>query len=70
MELSQEKTLITPVTRGFDFLGYRIVSEKSAKNRKLVGKPCIPKPKLKALRTRIKVMTARSQIHRSLESLL
>lgn len=70
MELSQEKTLITPVTRGFDFLGYRLVSERSAKNRNLVGKPYIPKPKLKALRTRIKVLTARSQIHRSLESLL
>ena len=70
MELSQEKTLITPATAGFEFLGYRIVSERAVQNRNLVGKPYIPKGKLKALRTRIKAMTARSQIHRTLESLL
>lgn len=70
MELSQEKTFITPATAGFEFLGYRIVSERAVQNRNLVGKPYIPKGKLKALRTRIKVMTARSQINRTLESLL
>jgi RNA-directed DNA polymerase len=70
MELSHEKTLVTDATDGFEFLGYRVVSEKSAKAGHRVGKPYIPKGKLKHLRARIKSITARSHCQRSLANLL
>lgn len=70
MELAQEKTLITAATDGFDFLGYRIISETARRTGHLVGKPKIPKPKLQALRTRIKDVTSRARIVRTLEEIL
>ena len=55
MELSMEKTRITNVGEGFDFLGYRVVREPARQTRRPVGKLFIPKSKLKQLRRTIKV---------------
>ena len=61
MELSMEKTKITDVKEGFDFLGYRMVQEKARRpnkhgQRHLVGKLFIPKSKLNDLRYKVKVL--------------
>jgi group II intron reverse transcriptase/maturase len=56
MELSMEKTKITDVREGIDFLGYRVVQAKAYRTRRWVGKLFIPKGKLNDLRYRIKVM--------------
>lgn len=54
MELSMEKTKITDVRDGFDFLGYRVVQEKAASSGRHVGKLLIPKSKSQLLRDKIK----------------
>ena len=54
MELSMEKTRITDVREGFDFLGYRVVQSKAYRTGRRVGKLFIPKGKLNDLRYRIK----------------
>lgn len=70
MELSLEKSLITDPTEGFEFLGYRLVRERSLRTGLLVAKPRIPKEKLQQLRDRLKRMTDRSTTGHSLEELL
>jgi len=54
MELSLEKTLITDVEDGFDFLGYRIIQTKARRTGHLVGNLYIPKSKVQRLRDAIK----------------
>ena len=54
MELSMEKTKITDVREGFDFLGYRVVQEKLRPVGRRVGMLFIPKNKSQFLRDRIK----------------
>lgn len=54
MELSMEKTRITDVREGFDFLGYRVAQSKAYRTGRWVGKLFIPKGKLNDLRYRIK----------------
>jgi len=54
MELSMEKTKITDVREGFDFLGYRIAQEKMPSTGRHVGMFFIPKSKLQLLRDKIK----------------
>ncbi|MDE2630322.1 MAG: group II intron reverse transcriptase/maturase [Alphaproteobacteria bacterium] len=56
MELSIEKTRITDVKEGFDFLGYRVVQTKARRTGRRVGNLFIPKSKLNDLRHKIKVM--------------
>jgi group II intron reverse transcriptase/maturase len=56
MELSMEKTQITDVKEGIDFLGYRVVQTKARRTGRWVGNLFIPKSKLKDLRHKIKVM--------------
>lgn len=56
MELSMEKTRITDVREGFDFLGYRVVQTKALRTGRPVGNLFIPKGKLNDLRHKIKVM--------------
>lgn len=56
MELSMEKTRITDVKEGFDFLGYRVVQTKALQTGHWVGNLFIPKRKLSDLRHRIKVL--------------
>jgi len=55
MELSMEKTGVTDVREGFDFLGYRVVQAKALRTGHWVGKLFIPKGKLNDLRLKIKV---------------
>ena len=57
MELSLEKTLVTEVENGFDFLGYRVIRSKALRTGHLVGKLHIPKGKLQRLRDAIKTRT-------------
>jgi RNA-directed DNA polymerase len=54
MELSMEKTKITAVKEGFDFLGYRVEQTKARRTGRMVGNLFIPKSKLKDLRHKIK----------------
>lgn len=54
MELSMEKTKITAVEEGFDFLGYRVEQTKARRTGRMVGNLFIPKSKLKDLRHKIK----------------
>ncbi len=56
MELSIEKTKITSVEEGFDFLGYRVVQTEARRTGRRVGNLFIPKSKLNDLRYKIKVM--------------
>jgi RNA-directed DNA polymerase len=56
MELSIEKTRVTDVKEGFDFLGYRVAQTKALRTGRLVGNLFIPKGKLTDLRHRLKVM--------------
>jgi len=70
MELSLEKTQITPATEGFEFLGYWVVKERAKRTGRMVGKLRIPKGKLQELRRRIKAKTDRSTTAQSWEDLL
>jgi RNA-directed DNA polymerase len=54
MELSMEKTKITDVRDGFDFLGYRVAQEKVGPAGRRVGMLFIPKSKSQLLRDKIK----------------
>jgi RNA-directed DNA polymerase len=54
MELSLEKTLITGVGDGFDFLGYRIIQTAALRTGRRVGNLYIPKGKVQRLRDAIK----------------
>jgi len=56
MELSIEKTKITDVKEGFDFLGYRVAQTKACRTGRWAGNLFIPKSKLNDLRHKIKVM--------------
>lgn len=70
MELSMEKTRITGVGEGFDFLGYRVVQKPALHTGKPVGKLFIPKDKLKNLRHKIKVMVRGTPTGRTLADLI
>ena len=70
MELSMEKTKITAVKEGFDFLGYRVVQTKARRTKRMVGNLFIPRSKLKDLRQRIKVMVREMPTGRPLAYLL
>lgn len=56
MELSMEKTAISGVGEGFNFLGYRVVQSKAIRTRRPVGKLIIPRSKLNDMRYKIKGM--------------
>jgi RNA-directed DNA polymerase len=56
MELSMDKTRITDVKEGIEFLGYRVVQTKGLRTGRQVGNLFIPKSKLNDLRHKIKVM--------------
>ncbi|WLE00854.1 group II intron reverse transcriptase/maturase (plasmid) [Agrobacterium leguminum] len=70
MELSMEKTKITMVEEGFDFLGYRVAQERARHTGRMVGKPTIPRAKLKDLRHKIKVMVREFPTGESLSRLI
>ncbi|MCP5112973.1 MAG: group II intron reverse transcriptase/maturase [bacterium] len=56
MDLSIEKTKITDVREGFDFLGYRVAQTKALQTKRWVGNLFIPKGKLNDLRYKIKAL--------------
>jgi RNA-directed DNA polymerase len=70
LELSKEKTLVTAVGEGFDFLGYRVVQTKALRTGRAVGNLYIPKSKMQRLRDNIKAKTTRSSIPRTMSSLI
>ncbi len=70
MELSVEKTLITRVEEGFEFLGYRVMQTRARRTGHLVGNLFIPKRKLQHLRDKIKATTKRPSLVRSLTGLI
>ncbi len=70
LELSKEKTLVTAVEEGFDFLGYRVAQTTALRTGRAVGNLYIPKQKMQRLRDNIKARTARWSIARTLSSLI
>lgn len=69
LELSPEKTLITDIREGFEFLGYRIVKTK-ARTGRLICKLFIPLGGSQALRDKIKGRMKRASLVRSLSELI
>jgi len=69
LELSAEKTRITPFREGFDFLGHR-VRLKWNRYRGAYASLEIPKAKTQAFRHRIKRLTGRNTCSQNLGSLL
>jgi hypothetical protein len=70
MELSIEKTKITDVREGFDFLGYRIAQERMPSTRRHVGMLFIPKGKSQLLRDKIKAKVRETPTGNSLADLI
>jgi len=64
LELSEEKTKITHIEEGFEFLGFRIFRCNKASNRRKVGVFVRPTDKgLKGVQVKIKAMTTRSTLN-------
>jgi RNA-directed DNA polymerase len=64
LELSEEKTSITHITDGFDFLGYHIVRNEKPSDQKAVGVFVQPTAKgLKRMKLKIKLMTTRKTLN-------
>ena len=70
MELSMEKTRITDVREGFDFLGYRVVQQRSPVTGRRAGNLFIPKGKLQLLRDKVKGKVRKTPTGRSLADLI
>ncbi len=75
MELSMEKTKITGVREGFDFLGFRVVQTRALRpgkdgRKRYVGNLFIPKGTLNDLRYKIKSMVKATPTGDSLASLI
>ena len=67
LELSEAKTLVTPVTKPLRFLGHHIRVRHHPTNGKLVVANVIPKDKSRAIRERIKGIFKQRTTHDSLE---
>ena len=59
LTLSEEKTKVTHITEGFDFLGYRVIRSIGTKG-KMVPKVLVPKKAMDRFRSKIREMTASS----------
>jgi RNA-directed DNA polymerase len=70
LELSEAKTLVTPVTRPLRFLGHHVRVRVHPGNGKLVSTVVVPRDRGHQLRERIKDMFRRSTIGDSLEARL
>jgi 5-methylcytosine-specific restriction endonuclease McrA len=57
LTLSEEKTKVTHITEGFDFLGYRVI-RKRGKNGKKVAKVEIPETAIKKFQSRVRRILA------------
>ncbi len=70
LELSEAKTMVTPVTAPLRFLGHNIRVRRHPTHGRLVVANVIPRDKSKAFRERIKAVFQRKTIYRSLENRL
>ena len=59
LTLSEEKTKVTHITEGFDFLGYRIIRSIGTRG-KMVPKVLIPEKAINRFRTKVREMLAPS----------
>src|SRR4030095_190253 len=65
LTLSEEKTKVTHITEGFDFLGYRIIRSIGTSG-KLVPKVLIPEKAIKRFRDKVREMLAPSTTKESI----
>jgi hypothetical protein len=70
LELSEAKTLVTPVTAPLRFLGHHIRVRRHPTHGRLVVANLIPRDKSKAFRQRIKAVFKRETIYQTLENRL
>jgi group II intron reverse transcriptase/maturase len=70
LELSEAKTLVTPVTEPMRFLGHHVRVRRHPGHHRLVSTALIPKARSKQLRQRIKDLFGRNTIGSSLEGRL
>ncbi len=70
LELSETKTLVTPVTRPLRFLGHHVRVRVHPSNGRLVSAAVIPKDRSHRLRERIKDLFQRSTLTESLKNRL
>jgi group II intron reverse transcriptase/maturase len=66
LELSEKKTLVTPVTKKFRFLGHQVCVRPHPSQRKTVSTVLIPKDQSQRLRKIIKQHLSRKTTHQSL----
>ena len=65
LTLSEEKTNVTHVTEGFDFLGYRVIRSRGTKGN-MVPKGLIPEKAIDRCRKKIRAMLAPSTTKESI----
>jgi hypothetical protein len=70
LELSESKTLVTPVTKRFAFLGHHVVVRDNRGYKRTACVTLIPKEKSHRLRERIKQFCRRNRTQHSLHDLL
>lgn len=70
LDLSETKTLVTPVTKTFAFLGHQVCVRQNRAYRRMVGVTLIPKERSQQLRERIKRLCRRDRTGQSLRDLL
>jgi len=67
LKLSEEKTKVTHITEGFDFLGYRIIREMGG-NGKMVPKVLIPESAIKKFQHKTRSILAPSTVSESVNA--
>lgn len=67
LKLSEEKTKVTHITEGFDFLGYRIIREMGG-NGKMVPKVLIPESAIKKFQHKTRSILAQSTVSESVNA--
>ena len=67
LELSEAKTLVTPVTQPMRFLGHHIRVRRHPSHHRMVSASIIPKPRSQLLRERIKQMFDKRSTQRTLD---
>lgn len=70
LELSETKTLVTPVTRALRFLGHHVLVRKHPRHGRMVSTAVIPKDRSQRLRELIKDLFGRDTLRSSLEERL
>ena len=65
LTLSEDKTHVTHVTEGFDFLGYRVIRSRGTKGN-MVPKVLIPEKAIDRCRKKIRAMLAPSTTRESI----